>query len=94
MLDRTNWLTYMIAKRVISVSNIALANIIAGESIYPELIQSDVNPERIATEVMRFLNNPEYTESVRSKAARVLTLLGEGDAYRRAGRAVASYLFD
>jgi lipid-A-disaccharide synthase len=93
VLYRTNWLTYIIAKRVINVSNIAMANIIAGESIYPELIQSDVNPERIVTEIMRFLNNSEYTETVRSKAARVLTLLGEGDAYKRAGRTVAAYLF-
>ena len=94
VLYRTNWLTYMIARRVINVSNIAMANIIAGESIFPELIQSDVNPERIATEVMHFLNKPEYTETVRSKAASVLALLGEGDAYKKAGRAVASYLFD
>lgn len=94
VLYRTNWLTYMIAKRIIKISYIAMANIIAGESIYPELIQSDVNPRRIATEVMRFLKNPEYTESVKSKAARVLTLLGEGDAYKRAAQAVAPYLFD
>ena len=94
VLYRTNRLTYMIAKRVISVNNIAMANIIAGESIYPELIQSDVNSKRIASEVMRFLDNLKYTETVRSKAARVLTLLGEGDAYKRAGRTVASYLFD
>ncbi len=93
VLYRTNWLTYLIAKRLIKVPYIGMANIIAGEELYPELIQSDVNPTRITAEITRFLQNPAYIRKVKSGAAKIRNSLGEGNAYEKAAIAVSSYLF-
>ncbi len=93
VLYRTNWLTYLIAKRLVRVRNIAMANIIAGEKLYPELIQSDVNSERIAREVTRILEDPEISSTMKTRAGVVLAKLGEGGAYRKAAQAVRTYLF-
>ncbi len=43
----TSWTTYIIGKSLIRIKNIAMANILAGETIFPELIQKDVNSETI-----------------------------------------------
>jgi len=43
----------------ISVQHIGLVNIIAGKTIAPELIQSDVNGQRIASEALAILLNHE-----------------------------------
>jgi lipid-A-disaccharide synthase len=44
---KTSALTYLIAKRMITVKFIGLANIVLGKKLYPELIQSEFTPERI-----------------------------------------------
>ncbi|MFI5264776.1 MAG: hypothetical protein ACHQM6_09700, partial [Candidatus Kapaibacterium sp.] len=44
---KTSGLTYMIAKRLITLQFIGLANIVLGRKLYPELIQSDFTAERI-----------------------------------------------
>jgi lipid-A-disaccharide synthase len=92
VLYRTNWLTYLIAKRLVNVDYIAMANIVAGKQLFPELIQSDVNPERIAGEVIRLLKDPGLLEEMRAKTAEILPLLGESNAYEKACRAIVSYL--
>src|SRR5664280_3782525 len=45
-------LTYFIGKFIVHVKNIGLANIVAGKTIVPELIQEDASGNRIAAEAM------------------------------------------
>lgn len=58
---RMNALSYQLAKRVVDVPHIALANLVADRRIVPELIQEEVNPERLAAE-LRPLVDPESEE--------------------------------
>ncbi len=44
---KTSGFTYMIAKRMITLKFIGLANIVLGRKLYPELIQSEFTPDRI-----------------------------------------------
>lgn len=88
VLYRTNLLTYMIAKSVVKVQNIALANLIAGDTIYPELIQNNVGPGQISHEIRKILSNPAMSESIRSRIDTVSVLLGEGEAYVKAAERV------
>ena len=44
---KTSRLTYMIAKRMITLKFIGLANIVLGKQLYPELIQTEFTSERI-----------------------------------------------
>lgn len=48
ILYKTGWLTYQIARRVVAMKHIGLANIVAGESVAPEYIQSEANPAALA----------------------------------------------
>src|SRR5271157_5993183 len=44
---RVSPLTYAIAKRIVTVPHVAMANLIAGKRVVPELIQRDFTPENI-----------------------------------------------
>lgn len=44
---RTNPFTYFLARRLVDVEHIALANLVAGGAVVPEVIQGDATPERL-----------------------------------------------
>jgi lipid-A-disaccharide synthase len=49
---RTSPLTYRIGRRLATVGNIGLPNIVGGTPFLPELIQDDCNPDRMAAELL------------------------------------------
>jgi lipid-A-disaccharide synthase len=46
---RTHPLTFALAKRLVRVPHIALANLVAGERVVPEVLQGEATPDRLAT---------------------------------------------
>ena len=52
---RVSPITYAIAKRVVKVSRVAMANLIAGRDIVPELLQDDFRAEKIVQHLGRLL---------------------------------------
>jgi lipid-A-disaccharide synthase len=72
-------LSYAILKRLITVKHIALANIVAGGPVVPELIQDAANPERIAAEAARQLTDPEYHQRIKQRLRLVRENLGQQD---------------
>jgi lipid-A-disaccharide synthase len=78
--------TYKVAKLLIRVEHIGMANLLAGEGLYPELIQADLTPERLAKEVLEWLREPQRLEHVRQGLARVVERLGPPGASERAAR--------
>lgn len=76
-------LTFQLAKRLVKVEHIGLCNIVAGETVAPELIQDDASPERIAAEIGKLLVNKELNTATRARLARVRERLGGGGADAR-----------
>jgi len=83
---------YYIAKRIVKIDCIGLANIVAGRSLVPELIQHEANASRIAEEVNRYLQNDAYTRSVTSGLQEVSKALGASGATDRAAKAILTFL--
>ena len=69
-------LTYWLALMLINTPYYGLVNIVAGESVVPELIQSKANAENIAAEILKFLKNPEYCQEVQNRLLLVRKNLG------------------
>jgi lipid-A-disaccharide synthase len=84
--------SYYIGKMIVTVGHIGLANIIAGKTIVPELIQDEANPERIATEVVNILNDPTRMQNIRQELLAVREALGQPGAAERAARLACSML--
>ena len=79
-------LTYEVGKRVIKVPYLGLVNLVAGESLAPELIQDDVTPERIAMAGKNFLADNALRRQTIDKLRRVKENLGRGGASERTAR--------
>ncbi|MDI6762938.1 MAG: lipid-A-disaccharide synthase [Thermodesulfobacteriota bacterium] len=85
-------LTYWVARALIRVKHIGLVNLVAGKEIAKELIQEEVNPERIAEEALRLLKDPVLYEKTVESMVEVRQSLGEPGAASRAARIVLSLL--
>ena len=54
---RMSRLNYLIARRLVRIENIGLVNIILGEEVCPEFVQSDALPEKICAAALEILDN-------------------------------------
>jgi lipid-A-disaccharide synthase len=87
---RLSWLTYLVARLLVRVEHIGMANLIAGERLVPELVQNDASPERIAAESRALLDSPDTRAAVSAKLLRLRERLGgPGAADRVADLALA-----
>jgi lipid-A-disaccharide synthase len=85
-----NWHTL---GRLITVDHYGLVNLVAGERVATELMQDDLNGERLASELMLLLDE-ERNEDARQRLREVADQLGEGGASERAANVVMDALQD
>jgi lipid-A-disaccharide synthase len=85
---RLSTLTYRLGKPFVHVETYAMANLVAGRRVVPELIQEAFTPERVAAEALRVLTDPAHAAGVRRDLREVRGKLGTPGASRRAAEAV------
>lgn len=89
---RVATISYLLGKLLIRVPNVAMANILSdpgdGSQTVPELIQRAATPERIASEVERFLSDPARAAEARRRLALGREDLGPPGAPGRTADAV------
>jgi lipid-A-disaccharide synthase len=85
-------LSYEVGRRLIRVQHIGLVNLVAGETVAPELIQDQVTAEGIVKEVMVILENPGRRAWIRSRLEEVRRRLGSPGASIRAAEIALSLL--
>jgi len=85
---RLSPLTYRLGRRFVRVDTFAMANLVAGKRVVPELIQDDFKPERVAAEAISILTDPARGATMRRELAEVRHRLGTPGASARAARAV------
>jgi lipid-A-disaccharide synthase len=88
IMYRTTWLTYWLARMLIRIRCIGLVNIVAGTPFVTELIQDDVNVDRVTQEADRLLRDPAALDRMRARLRAVRDSLGAPGASRRAAAAV------
>jgi lipid-A-disaccharide synthase len=77
---RVSPLTYAIAKRLVKVPHVAMANLIAGKRVVPELIQHDFTATNIVQQIERLLPEGAPRQSMMEELARVHGLLSKRSA--------------
>jgi lipid-A-disaccharide synthase len=85
-------LSWWIGSALIHSSTKGLANLVAQETIVPELLQKKANPEALAGVALEYLENPEKSAAMRSKLAKIRERLSARCASERAAAAISSYL--
>ena len=87
---RLSWPTYLIARALVNVKHIAMANLLAGRAVVPELIQGDATPERAAAEAARFLDDAALSARTREELLAIRRTLGEPGCADRAAKTILS----
>ncbi|HZN44822.1 MAG TPA: lipid-A-disaccharide synthase [Nitrospiraceae bacterium] len=83
-----SWITYRLARLLIRVPWIGLANLVAGRGIVPELIHDEASPERLLEEAERLLQDRRAYDQMKTDLRAVRASLGEPGASRRAAEIV------
>ena len=89
-LYKTSWFNWEIAKRLATVKWATMPNILAGEEIFPEFIQSAATPENIAVAALKLLQDESRRQKIKSQLAKIVASLGEPGASRRAATVILS----
>ena len=88
VLYKTGFWNYLVAKSLISIPNIALANVVAGKRIVPEFIQKKAVPSRIAEEMYEILSDKNRYKVIQNELTKVREKLGEEGASKKAAQIV------
>ncbi|MCW8853935.1 MAG: lipid-A-disaccharide synthase [Gammaproteobacteria bacterium] len=70
-------ISYFILKRLVTIENIGLVNIVAEKSIVKEFIQYEATPENIANEIDRILTDVHYRNNMIAELDQVRAKLGK-----------------
>ncbi len=90
---KTSWLSYLIGRILVRIKNIGLVNIVAGEQIVPEILQSKVNPQNLASEALRILEDEKLRKDISRRLLIVRDRLGTKGASIRVAEAILSMTF-
>lgn len=85
------WPTYLVAKAVVKIDDIGLVNILAGERVVEEFIQSEADPVNVSRSLGRFLSDPEHVAESKEAMASSTAKLGGVGAHQRAAEAVSAW---
>jgi len=80
--------TYRLGKPFVRVDTYAMANLVAGKRIVPELIQDEFTSERVADACVRLLTDERLRRTTQDELRRVRERLGTAGASGRAAEAV------
>jgi lipid-A-disaccharide synthase len=85
---RLSPLTYRLGRPFVQVNTFAMANLVAGHQVVPELMQDDFTPDAVATHALALLEDPRRADAMRAELRSVRARLGTPGASRRAAEAV------
>ena len=73
---KVNWLSYQIAKRLVKLPYITIANLVTGKGVYEELLQYDAVPQKLAEALTRILPGGDRRDEVLAGIDECVRLLG------------------
>jgi lipid-A-disaccharide synthase len=85
---RTSSFNYTVARSLVKVPHIGLANLILGRAAVPELIQSHASPVHLANALLGFLNQRRRREEFQDDCERVREACGNPGVWARAAAAI------
>lgn len=79
-----SWISYQIAKRIITLKYISLVNLIMDQEVVKELIQEELNTENLKVELAKILNSDSRSVLLQNYADLKQKLGGEGASNKTA----------
>ncbi|MBN2120441.1 MAG: lipid-A-disaccharide synthase [Candidatus Omnitrophica bacterium] len=92
VIYKIGFLSWLLLKNMVKVNFISMPNIIAGEKVFPELIQYQASSENIASYCKVFIENTNLFNSTKEKLKKVKEALGSQPASLNAARQILNEL--
>ncbi|WP_193210537.1 lipid-A-disaccharide synthase [Luteolibacter marinus] len=92
LVYKVAWPTYLVARMVVKIEHIGLINILAGERVVEEFIQSEADPVHVKRSLLRFLDDDAHREETRRKLLATAAKLGGPGAHLRAASAISRWV--
>jgi lipid-A-disaccharide synthase len=89
---RINWPTYLIAKAIVKIPRVAMANILAGRDLAPEFLQTEATVDKVSAACLEILSDPGRLASIRAELLDLRASLGGPGAAKRAASIVLESL--
>jgi lipid-A-disaccharide synthase len=89
---KTSWLTYWVGRVLIKVPYLSLVNLIAGNQVVPELIQTEYNKERVMNHLEPLLTQGSIRKNQLAGYRKVRILLGNKKASKETAKLILDYL--
>lgn len=83
MVYRVTPSSWILGRRLVKVDRFAMVNLLAGEEVVPELVQSKFTPENVVAELRKILPDGGVRSRMLGGLARVRATLGAGSASNR-----------
>ena len=90
VIYKTSFLSYQIAKKVVTIPNIALINVVAGKRLVPEFVQGQARPDKVAEAALELLGDSSKREEIRQELKRAVSSLGGPGASAKAAEIALS----
>ncbi len=87
----TGW-SYILGRLLVRLPSFSLVNLVLEQPVVPELIQAEVHPARVASEVVKLLGDRERIRAMRQQLSQLRHRLGEGGASGRAADEIVAMI--
>jgi len=84
LVYKISWPTWIMGKLLVKVDFIGLVNILAGQEVVEELIQSDAEPGHLEHSLSQLMSDDKHREALRQKLHTTAAKLGDPGAHQRA----------
>lgn len=84
------WPTYLVGRMLVKVDHLAMPNVLAGETVFPEFIQHRATPAAIAQEALDLLTNKTRRAAMKAKLSAIVEGLGGPGASERAAELIVA----
>jgi lipid-A-disaccharide synthase len=74
---RANAITYLLGRMLVKIEYLGIANLLLGEPMYPEFIQSAATPAALADQLRQCLDDPSRRARTEAQAQRLHVLLNQ-----------------
>ena len=76
VLYKVNWLTWQIARRLVKLPYITIANLVTNSCVYEEFLQQDAEPRKLSEALLKILPGGSRHETVRAGIEKTVAMLG------------------
>ncbi len=92
IIYKTNFLTYILTKKLIKLPYIGLVNIVAGKHLAAEFLQYNARPDKIADCMASLLADKGMTAYLKDEFSRIKSMLGQPGASKRAAEEIINFI--